>query len=486
MERVCFQLQVRPDRLEEYRARHREVWPEMLDALREAGWRNYSLFLREDGLLVGYVETDDFEAAQRAMAATEVNERWQRDMAPVLRRARRPRAGAPGGGLPPCLTRRASPPPISVRRADASSSERCATGAWSSTSSIASPTARCACPTACTGTSPGCSQEIVEGLRAAGRVDGVGVDAWGVDYGLLDDGGRLLGLPYHHRDARTAGMVARAFERVPRDALYAATGIQTMAINTVFQLLADEGTPALDAGGADAAHPRPAGLLAQRRGGQRDHRGEHHRPARRADRRRGRPSAIERLGLPARLFGALVEPGTTLGPLLDAPRRRRRAARARRRRSRHRVGLRRRAGRRRRRRDPLQRNLVAARGRADRARARAGRRRREPDQRARRRRDDAAAEERDGPVARAGVPARVGGPTTTTSCIGSRPRRPTTSRSSTPTTRPSWRRATCRRGSPPTASGPASARPRRAARRCARSWSRSRASTAWCCAASSA
>ena len=84
MERVCFQLQVRPDRLEEYRARHREVWPEMLDALREAGWRNYSLFLREDGLLIGYVETDDFGAAERAMAATGVNERWQRDMAPFF------------------------------------------------------------------------------------------------------------------------------------------------------------------------------------------------------------------------------------------------------------------------------------------------------------------------------------------------------------------------------------------------------------------
>ena len=78
MERVCFQLQVRPDRLDEYRERHREVWPEMLDALREAGWSNYSLFLREDGLLVGYLETDDFEAAQRAMDATDVNERWQR------------------------------------------------------------------------------------------------------------------------------------------------------------------------------------------------------------------------------------------------------------------------------------------------------------------------------------------------------------------------------------------------------------------------
>ena len=84
MERVCFQLRVRPDRLDEYRERHRSVWPEMLAALRDAGWRNYSLFLRDDGFLVGYLETDDFEAAQRAMAATEVNDRWQRDMAPFF------------------------------------------------------------------------------------------------------------------------------------------------------------------------------------------------------------------------------------------------------------------------------------------------------------------------------------------------------------------------------------------------------------------
>jgi L-rhamnose mutarotase len=80
MQRVCFLLAVRPDRLDEYKARHRKVWPDMLDALRDAGWRNYSLFLRGDGLLVGYLETDDFDAAQRAMAATAVNDRWQRDM----------------------------------------------------------------------------------------------------------------------------------------------------------------------------------------------------------------------------------------------------------------------------------------------------------------------------------------------------------------------------------------------------------------------
>jgi L-rhamnose mutarotase len=82
--RTCFTLHVSPERLDEYRARHRDVWPEMLAALREAGWRNYSLFVREDGLLVGYVEADDFEAAQRAMAATDVNERWQREMAPFF------------------------------------------------------------------------------------------------------------------------------------------------------------------------------------------------------------------------------------------------------------------------------------------------------------------------------------------------------------------------------------------------------------------
>jgi L-rhamnose mutarotase len=81
MERVCFQLQVRPDRMDEYRARHREVWPEMLDALRATGWRNYSLFAREDGLLIGYVETEDFRAAQQAMAETDVNARWQAEMA---------------------------------------------------------------------------------------------------------------------------------------------------------------------------------------------------------------------------------------------------------------------------------------------------------------------------------------------------------------------------------------------------------------------
>jgi L-rhamnose mutarotase len=85
MERVCFLLRIRPDRMQEYLQVHTEVWPEMLDALSAAGWRNYSLFLRPaDGLVVGYLETDDFAAAQAAMAATDVNRRWQAGMAPYF------------------------------------------------------------------------------------------------------------------------------------------------------------------------------------------------------------------------------------------------------------------------------------------------------------------------------------------------------------------------------------------------------------------
>jgi L-rhamnose mutarotase len=81
MQRVCFVLQVKPERLEEYKQRHRSVWPEMQAALRETGWGNYSLFLRDDGLLVGYLETENFARALAGMARREVNQRWQREMA---------------------------------------------------------------------------------------------------------------------------------------------------------------------------------------------------------------------------------------------------------------------------------------------------------------------------------------------------------------------------------------------------------------------
>jgi len=82
--RVCFLLKVRPERLDEYKARHAAVWPEMLDALRQTGWRNYSLFLQPDDLLVGYLETDDFAACCAAMQKHPVNARWQAQMAPFF------------------------------------------------------------------------------------------------------------------------------------------------------------------------------------------------------------------------------------------------------------------------------------------------------------------------------------------------------------------------------------------------------------------
>ncbi|MGJ9374142.1 L-rhamnose mutarotase [Nesterenkonia sp. CF4.4] len=80
MQRVCFQLQVKPERLEEYTARHRSVWPEMLQALKRSGWHNYSLFLREDGLLIGYVEVESLAVAQAAMDAEDINAAWQEQM----------------------------------------------------------------------------------------------------------------------------------------------------------------------------------------------------------------------------------------------------------------------------------------------------------------------------------------------------------------------------------------------------------------------
>ena len=80
MEKVCFQLQIKPDRIEEYKERHKKVWPEMLLALSETGWTNYSLFLSEGGMLIGYFETADLDASLSGMAAREINTLWQAEM----------------------------------------------------------------------------------------------------------------------------------------------------------------------------------------------------------------------------------------------------------------------------------------------------------------------------------------------------------------------------------------------------------------------
>ncbi len=81
LQRVCFVMQLRPDRVDDYLAAHEVVWPEMLDALSAAGWQNYSLFLRpEDGMVVGYLETPDFALATAQIERTAVNEKWQAQM----------------------------------------------------------------------------------------------------------------------------------------------------------------------------------------------------------------------------------------------------------------------------------------------------------------------------------------------------------------------------------------------------------------------
>ena len=97
MQRVCFTLQVRPEKLAEYRERHRHVWPEMREALSQAGWTNYSLFLRPDGLLVGYLESPSFDAARRQMEDLGVNLRWQAEMQPFFE----PLAGRPDESMSP-------------------------------------------------------------------------------------------------------------------------------------------------------------------------------------------------------------------------------------------------------------------------------------------------------------------------------------------------------------------------------------------------
>lgn len=85
MKRVGFLLKVRPDKIDEYKAHHRAVWPEMQDALRRTGWNNYSLFMRDDGLLFGYFEAaESFAASLEGMSKEAINARWQQFMAPYF------------------------------------------------------------------------------------------------------------------------------------------------------------------------------------------------------------------------------------------------------------------------------------------------------------------------------------------------------------------------------------------------------------------
>ena len=162
--------------------------------------------------------------------------------------------------------------------------------------------------------------QALEGLRTAGaaaHLVGVGVDTWAVDYGLLDRDGRLLGLPFHYRDGRTDGMVDRSFARVSREAQYAVAGIQTMPINTVFQLEAERGSAAIEAADRIALIPD---LLAHWLGGDLVNEATNASSTGLLDARTGTWShdLIGRLDLPGVLFGPTVEAGTTIGRLRPA------------------------------------------------------------------------------------------------------------------------------------------------------------------------
>jgi rhamnulokinase len=162
-------------------------------------------------------------------------------------------------------------------------------------------------------------QEVVAGLRAAaarhgGGVASVGVDTWGVDFSFLAADDALLSNPVCYRDSRTRGLLAAAEAIVPREEIFAATGLQFMEINSLYQLLALRGSPVLEA--ADRLLMIPDlfhWLLSGRRSNERTNATTSQCFDPRAN--DWAFAMLERFGLPRRIFGPVIEPGTDLGPL---------------------------------------------------------------------------------------------------------------------------------------------------------------------------
>ena len=158
---------------------------------------------------------------------------------------------------------------------------------------------------------------VLDGLRAAGPVNSIGVDSWAVDYGLLDQDGRLLGNPVHYRDGRTEGAMEKAFARMPAAELYAATGVQFLPFNTAFQLLAAEGTAQLDAAATLLLIPD---LITYWLTGQAGAEVTNASTTQLLDVHSGQWSAevVARLGIRRSLLPPLRQPGTPVGPLLPS------------------------------------------------------------------------------------------------------------------------------------------------------------------------
>jgi rhamnulokinase len=167
-------------------------------------------------------------------------------------------------------------------------------------------------------------REVLVGLREAARAaDGlvsIGVDSWGVDHGLLDEGGRLLGDPYHYRDDRTTSAVEAVHGVVPPADLYARTGLQFLPFNTIYQLAAARGTAALEAARTMLLIPD---LLGHWLSGERVTEVTNASTTGLLDvhRRRWDSELIASLGFPLSLFAPLGAPGDVIGPLRDEVRR---------------------------------------------------------------------------------------------------------------------------------------------------------------------
>ena len=160
--------------------------------------------------------------------------------------------------------------------------------------------------------------EVKDGVAKAVReehVEGVGVDSWGVDFGLLDRDGALVSNPYHHRDARTEGMMEEAFGLMPKGDIYDLTGVQFLPINTLYQLLAMRGSPLLEAAETLLLIPDLTNFWLT---GEKACEYTNATTTQLLDLKAGEWSRqlLERLNLAARLLPAIVKPATELGSLL--------------------------------------------------------------------------------------------------------------------------------------------------------------------------
>lgn len=164
----------------------------------------------------------------------------------------------------------------------------------------------------------GIHREVLVGVREVARtgpLHGIGIDSWAIDYGLVDRDGRLVANPRSHRDGRTDGVPARVRKAVPDTELYDVTGLQQLQFNTIYQLVSELGTPALEAAermlllpdlltywltgevGAERTNASTTGLYDVRTG-------------------EWSQELAERTGLPWSLLPPLREPGTVVGPVV--------------------------------------------------------------------------------------------------------------------------------------------------------------------------